>query len=246
MQQNRRVTSNPFQAFVERRLQSAFLKSGSTTEYYEILEVRVGAATLQEIKKSYRAKALKLHPDKIKQRHGRPPSDEEKAELSQIKEAYNVLIDPERRKTYDCLGERGLQVLENPSTAGTPQEIFLFAIGNFKRNNADKAWLTTILFLWVCLLITAPILVCLKADGGLQDMSWTATWFPFWIFDVFYLMDALYVNYARLSCMFRGLFLCYVVIIFHIQWYTRKPCSSFIIPHKNTINAQHHHTNNNP
>ena len=68
---------NPLLGFITEHLQSAFFKKGSTTEFYEILEVPANAS-LETIRSSYRRKALQYHPDKIRQRLRRDPTDEEK------------------------------------------------------------------------------------------------------------------------------------------------------------------------
>ena len=64
-------------------------------DYYDLLEVDK-KATLKEIKKAYRKKALKWHPDKN-------PGDEEAAanHFRDVSNAYEVLSDPEKRKEYD-------------------------------------------------------------------------------------------------------------------------------------------------
>ena len=64
--------------------------------YYKILGVSRDA-TVNEIKKSYRKLARKYHPDV-----SRDPNAEEK--FKQVKEAYEVLKDPEKRKSYDTIG----------------------------------------------------------------------------------------------------------------------------------------------
>ncbi|MCC0631687.1 MULTISPECIES: molecular chaperone DnaJ [unclassified Clostridioides] len=70
-------------------------------DYYEVLGISKGAEA-QEIKKAYRKLAMKYHPD-------RNPGDEEAEEkFKEINEAYEVLSDDTKRKTYDQFGHDGL------------------------------------------------------------------------------------------------------------------------------------------
>jgi molecular chaperone DnaJ len=71
-------------------------------DYYEVLGVERGAADA-EIKRSFRRLARELHPDV--NRHD--PEAEEK--FKEAAEAYEVLSDPDRRRTYDTYGHEGLR-----------------------------------------------------------------------------------------------------------------------------------------
>ncbi len=65
-------------------------------DYYEILGVEKNV-TSAELKKAYRKLALKFHPD-----HNKSADAEEK--FKEINEAYQVLSDENKRKTYDQFG----------------------------------------------------------------------------------------------------------------------------------------------
>jgi molecular chaperone DnaJ len=70
-------------------------------DYYEILGVSKNA-TEQELKKAYRAMAVKFHPD-------RNPGDKESEDkFKEAAEAYDVLNNPEKRKRYDAYGHQGV------------------------------------------------------------------------------------------------------------------------------------------
>lgn len=71
------------------------------TCYYEILSIQK-AASDDDIKKSYRRLALKLHPDKNKARG----ADEA---FKKVSRAFSCLSDPDKRQTYDTYG------VEDPS-----------------------------------------------------------------------------------------------------------------------------------
>jgi molecular chaperone DnaJ len=71
-------------------------------DYYEVLGVSRDASDA-EIKKAFRGLARELHPDVT----GHDPEAE--ARFKEAAEAYEVLSDAERRRTYDQYGDEGLR-----------------------------------------------------------------------------------------------------------------------------------------
>jgi molecular chaperone DnaJ len=71
-------------------------------DYYEVLGVERGASE-SDLKKAFRGLARELHPDV----NDHDPAAEEK--FKEAAEAYEVLSDPERRRTYDSFGHEGLR-----------------------------------------------------------------------------------------------------------------------------------------
>ncbi|KZT03442.1 uncharacterized protein LAESUDRAFT_738297 [Laetiporus sulphureus 93-53] len=91
------------------------------TKYYDLLEVSPDASE-SDLKKAYRKKALRLHPDK-----GGDPEL-----FKEVTHAYEVLSDSEKRSIYDARGEAGLS--ESGGMGGMdPQDLFsqLFGGGGF-------------------------------------------------------------------------------------------------------------------
>src|ERR1700754_2351586 len=72
------------------------------SDYYEVLGVSRDASDT-EIKKAFRGLARELHPDVT----GHDPEAE--ARFKEAAEAYEVLSDAERRRTYDQYGAEGLR-----------------------------------------------------------------------------------------------------------------------------------------
>jgi len=82
------------------------------TKYYDLLEVAPDASE-SDLKKAYRKKALKLHPDK-----GGDPEL-----FKEVTHAYEVLSDSQKRHIYDSRGEAGLS--ESGGMGGMdPQDLF--------------------------------------------------------------------------------------------------------------------------
>lgn len=70
-------------------------------DFYEILEVSK-SSTPEEIKKAYRKKAIKYHPDK------NPDDKEAEDKFKEAAEAYEVLSNPEKKQRYDQFGHAGV------------------------------------------------------------------------------------------------------------------------------------------
>ena len=68
-------------------------------DYYSALGV-TKSATAEEIKKAYRALAMKHHPDR------NPDDPKAEVRLKDINEAYGVLSDPQKRSSFDRFGVR--------------------------------------------------------------------------------------------------------------------------------------------
>lgn len=71
-------------------------------DYYKLLGVERNASDA-EIKKSYRSMAMKFHPDRNKDN-----PEEAEVKFKQIKEAYEVLSDAQKRSAYDQFGHAGV------------------------------------------------------------------------------------------------------------------------------------------
>ncbi len=73
-------------------------------DYYEVLGLNRNT-TADDVKKAYRNLALKYHPDRV-------PADKKKEaeeKFKEISEAYEVLIEPQKRANYDQYGHAGVE-----------------------------------------------------------------------------------------------------------------------------------------
>lgn len=85
-------------------------------DYYKILGISKSASA-EEIKRAYREKAKKYHPDR------NPDSPNAEQRFKDITEAYEVLRDPAKRRKYDLLG-RNWQKFEGAGGAGDFGDVF--------------------------------------------------------------------------------------------------------------------------
>ena len=99
-----------------------------TMEYYNLLGVPRDADS-QQIKKAFRKKAMKEHPDR--------GGDAEK--FKKISEAYDVLINDEKRKLYNQYGKEGVQHAERGDSRGhSAEDIFGSIFGNRRSSGPKK------------------------------------------------------------------------------------------------------------
>ena len=76
--------------------------SRSKRDYYEVLEVERSSSE-EEIKRSYRKLAVKFHPDK------NPGDHAAEERFKELGEAYDVLMEPQKRAAYDRYGHAAFQ-----------------------------------------------------------------------------------------------------------------------------------------
>ena len=74
----------------------------SKRDYYETLEVSRGASS-SELKKAFKKKAMKYHPDR------NPDNPEAAQKFKEAAEAYDVLSDPQKKSAYDQFGHSGVE-----------------------------------------------------------------------------------------------------------------------------------------
>lgn len=72
-------------------------------DYYEVLGLAKGASA-DEVKKAYRNLALKFHPDRV----SADKKKDAEERFKEVSEAYEVLMDPKKRATYDQYGHAGV------------------------------------------------------------------------------------------------------------------------------------------
>ena len=86
----------------------------SKRDCYEVLGISK-SATEKEIKKAYKKLAMKYHPDR------NPDNPVAEESFREVKEAYEILNDPESRQSFDDYGHRAFENGQPRSRGGSEQ-----------------------------------------------------------------------------------------------------------------------------
>jgi len=108
-------------AVVRRRAPYSSTDEETMKDYYGLLGVAPDA-TAETIKSAYRKKAAQFHPD-------RNPAPDAAAKFRAVQEAYELLADAARRKSYD--ETRRTSLLDDPLQVA--REIWASYLGNIKK-----------------------------------------------------------------------------------------------------------------
>src|SRR5215467_9315377 len=98
------------------------------TDYYAVLGVEANAPT-EDVKKAFKHLALQYHPDIYK-------GEDAEAKMRELLLAYQTLVDPQRRRSYDLRRSQhlfGRSVLAENTTDATPsarQHAYVFPVLN--------------------------------------------------------------------------------------------------------------------
>jgi hypothetical protein len=154
-------------------------------DYYDVLDIPRDA-TNEKIRKAYKLKSLKLHPDKIAQ-NGNQNKEQAAAEYEKVQEAYGVLVNDEKRQRYTSLGYSPTRYqsvargnLSNPASMYENLTSASFV---------DKTRLVVLAMVCLMIVLIQPILIATKLNhlleqrGALEDSRWTYILIPFWILD---------------------------------------------------------------
>ena len=156
-------------------------------DYYAVLDIPRDA-TNEKIRKAYKSKSLKLHPDKIAQ-NGNQNKEQAAAEYEKVQEAYGVLVHDEKRQRYNGLGYSPTRYqFAARGNLGNPASLYEnLTSASF----VDKTRLVVLAMVCLMMVLIQPILIASKLNhlleqrGALEDSKWTYILIPFWILDGF-------------------------------------------------------------
>ena len=95
----------------------------SKRDYYAVLELEKSASKA-EIKKAFKRKAMKFHPDR------NPDSKDAEEKFKEAKEAHDILTDDQKRSAYDQFGHAGVDGSAGMGGAGAGQGNFSDVFGD--------------------------------------------------------------------------------------------------------------------
>lgn len=120
-------------------------------DYYKILDIKKEASGV-EIKKAYREKAKKSHPDTR-------DAEDSSVKMKDLNEAYNILNDEFSKKQYDLrypfyFEDDNKVFYENVTTANTPRSYY-------EEWKEDAQYRKIMLYLWILLGVVISMAVSL-------------------------------------------------------------------------------------
>ena len=168
-------------------------------------------ASLDEIRRAYRAKSLDLHPDRLAYRretNNKSHTEQAAEEYKRVQEAYAVLSDPQQRQKYAAVGYSPARFRFFSQGGGAASHPVALLENLAKASCADKTKLVLLVSVLLCLVLLQPILIASKVNAviegepkKLQDTKWVVLLIPFWILHglviIFWTMLVVLVQDAR-------------------------------------------------
>jgi hypothetical protein len=164
-------------------------KGGDDDDYYRVLGISKDA-TMDDIKRAYKKQSLLFHPDKLLQRNITMTAELQK-KFTNIKEAYDVLSNPNQREIYNVFGKRGIKFMEEPLGSGSSFLDPNVLMHNFAKSSVwDRSKIFFIFVFLFFLLLIQPILICIHVDHLMKQPNgrdshklWAVTFIPLWIWN---------------------------------------------------------------
>ena len=115
--------------------------------------------------------------------------EEAQLKFQQIKEAYDTLIDVQKRKLYNAAGHQNMLILNNPSQMGQKEVAQNLRDSTF----GEKSKLMMAMLFPIMLIILPLILICVNVDKTSEsEWSWVLTLIPLWFLDGVVILSMVY------------------------------------------------------